>query len=100
MKTIKKVDIGSIVLYAAVLVAIWTLVVGIYYWLLGWLFGAQSWFIDMNLANWTAFTFRSLLAVLWKMIVNGLGGALAGLVIGLVYNAAVGVMGGIKLEIE
>ena len=100
MKAIRRIDIGSAVIYGAVLFAFWTLVVGIYYWILGWIFGAQSWFIDMNLANWTAYSFSTLLAILWKMLVNGIGGALAGLVVGLVYNAVAGVMGGIKLEVE
>ena len=100
MKAIKRFDIGSAVLYGAVLFAFWTLVIGIYYWLLGWLFGAQSWFIDMNLTNWTGYTFRTLLAILWRMLINGLGGAFAGLIVALVYNAVAGVMGGIKLEVE
>jgi hypothetical protein len=100
MRSIRKLDVGSVVLYAAVLVALWTLVFGIYYWIMGWIFGAQSWFIDMNLANWTAFTFQTLLAVIWRMFIIGLGGALAGLLIALFYNAAAGVMGGIKIELE
>ena len=88
------------VLYAAVIAALWTLVFGIYYWIMGWIFGAQSWFIDMDLVNWTAYTFRTLIAVIWRMFINGLGGALAGLIIALFYNAAAGVMGGIKIELE
>ena len=100
MQAIRKIDYGSAALYGAVLVAVWTLVVGIIYWILGWIFGAQSWFIDMNLANWTGFTFTTLLAVLWKMIINGLIGALAGLVVALVYNIVAGIMGGLKIELE
>lgn len=100
MKAIKSVNVGSFVLYGAVLVALWTLAFGIYYWILGWIFGAQSWFIDMNLVNWTAYTFRTFLSVFWRMFVNGLGGALAGLVVALVYNAVAGVMGGIKVELD
>ena len=100
MKTIRSIDIGKAVLYGAVLFAFWTLVIGIYYWILGWAFGAQSWFIDMNLGNWTSYTFQSLLSVLWRMFVNALGGALAGLIVALVYNAVAGIMGGIKLEVE
>ena len=100
MKTIRSIDIGKAVLYGAVLFAFWTLVIGIYYWILGWAFGAQSWFIDMDLANWTSYTFSTLLTVLWRMLVNALGGALAGLIVALVYNAVAAVMGGIKLEIE
>ena len=100
MKTIRSIDIGRAVLYGAVLFAFWTLVIGIYYWILGWIFGAQSWFIDMNLANWTEYTLRTFLSIIWRMFVNGLGGALAGLIVALVYNAVAGIMGGIKLEIE
>lgn len=100
MKTIKKINIGSAVLYGAVLVAFWTLVIGIYYWVLGWIFGAQSWFIDMDLVNWTGYTVSTFLSVIWRMLINGLGGALAGLIVALVYNAVAGVMGGIKLGVE
>ena len=100
MKTIKKINIGSAVLYGAVLVAFWTLVIGIYYWVLGWIFGAQSWFIDMDLVNWTGYTVSTFLSVIWRMLINGLGGALAGLIVALVYNAVAGIMGGIKLDVE
>jgi len=100
MKAIKKIDISSAVLYGAVLVAFWTLAFGIYYWVAGWIFGAQSWFIDMNLVNWTSYTFRTFLSIFWRMLVNGLGGALAGLLVALVYNAVAGITGGIKLELE
>ena len=100
MKAIKSVDVGSFVLYGAVLFAFWTLAVGIYYWILGWIFGAQSWFIDMNLANWTSYTVGTFLSVFWRMIVNAVGGALAGLVVALVYNAVAGVSGGVKLNLE
>jgi len=100
MKAIKSVNVGSFVLYGAVLVALWTLAFGIYYWILGWIFGAQSWFIDMNLANWSAYTFSTFLSIIWRMFVNALGGALAGLVVALVYNAVAGVMGGIKVQLD
>ena len=100
MKTIKRISISSAVLYGAVLFAFWTLVIGIYYWLAGWIFGAQSWFIDMNLANWTGYTLGTLVAIVFRMLVNALGGALAGLVVAVVYNVAARVMGGIKLEVE
>ena len=43
MRTIKSLNIGSVVLYGAVLAAFWTFTFGLYYWILGWLFGAQSW---------------------------------------------------------
>ena len=100
MKTLKKIDVGTAVLYGAVLVAFWTLVFGIYYWLVGWLFGAQSWVIDMNLGIWTEYTLRTFLAIIWRSLVNALGGALAGLIVALVYNAVAGIMGGLKLELE
>ena len=100
MKAIKKIDVGSAVLYGAVLVAFWTLAFGIYYWVAGWIFGAQSWFIDMDLVNWTSYTFKTFLSIFWRMLVNGLGGALAGLLVALVYNAVAGITGGIKLELE
>jgi hypothetical protein len=100
MKAIRSVSVSSFVLYGAVLVALWTLAFGIYYWIVGWIFGAQSWYIDMNLANWTTFTFRTLISVIWRMFINGIGGALAGLVIALVYNAVAGMMGGIKVNLE
>ena len=100
MRTIRSLNIGSVVLYSAVLAAVWTLAFGIYYWIMGWIFGAQSWFIDMNLATWTEFTLRTFLSVIWRMFVNGLGGALAGLLVALIYNAVAAVMGGIKLELE
>jgi len=100
MKTLKSVDVGSFVLYGAVLVAFWTFVFGFYYWLLGWAFGAQAWFIDMNFATWTAYTVSTFLSVLWRSLLNAVGGALAGLVVALVYNAVAGMMGGIKLNLE
>ena len=100
MKTIRKIDIGSAVLYGAVLAAFWALVFGIFFWLLGWIFGAQSWFIDMNLGIWTSYTLRTFLSVIWRMIISAIGGALAGLIVALVYNAVAGVMGGLKIELE
>jgi ABC-type Fe3+ transport system permease subunit len=100
MRTIKSVKISSLVWYGFVLVAFWTFVFGLYYWILGWIFGAQSWFIDVTLANWTEYTLRTLLSVLWQALLNGVGGALAGLVVALVYNAVAGMMGGIQIELE
>ena len=44
MKTIKSVSVGSFVAYGAILTAFWTFVFGLWYWILGWIFGAQSWF--------------------------------------------------------
>jgi hypothetical protein len=34
------------------------------------------------------------------MLVNGIGGALAGLLVALVYNAVAGLIGGVKIELE
>lgn len=100
MKAIRRINLGSAVLYGAVLAALWTLAFGIYYWLVGWIFGAQSWFIDMNLGIWTQFTLSTFLSVIWRMLVNAIGGAFGGLLVALVYNAVAGVMGGIKIEVE
>ena len=100
MKTIKKIDVGRMALYGAVLVAFWTLVFGLFFWIMGWIFGAQSWFVDMNLGNWTEYTFASFLTIIWRMIINAVGGAIAGLIVALVYNAVAAMMGGIKIELE
>jgi hypothetical protein len=100
MKAIKSVNVGSFVLYGAVLAAFWTFAFGLWYWILGWIFGAQSWWIDMNLVNWSAYTFTTFLSVFWRSLVNALGGALGGLLVALVYNAVAGAMGGLKLNIE
>jgi len=100
MKTIKSVNVGSFVLYGAVLVAFWTFMFGLYYWILGWIFGAQSWWIDMNLVNWSVYSFATLLTVIWRSLINALGGALAGLVVALVYNIVAGMMGGVKINLE
>ena len=100
MRTIKSLKISSIVWYGFVLVAFWTFVIGLFFWVLGWIFGAQAWWIDVNLANWTEYTLRTLLSVLWQALLNGVGGALAGLVVALVYNAVAGMMGGIQIELE
>ena len=100
MKTIKSVDVKSFVIYGAVLFALWTFIFGLYYWILGWIFGAQSFWIDMNLANWSAYTFSTFLSVIWRSLINALGGALGGLVVALIYNAVAGMMGGVKIELE
>jgi hypothetical protein len=100
MKTIKSVGVGSFALYGAVVAALWTGIFGIYYWLLGWIFGAQSWFIDMNLVNWTGFTLATFFAVIWRMFLNAIAGAVAGLVIAWVYNFVAGAMGGLKIKVE
>ena len=100
MKTIKSVNVGSFVLYGAVLVAFWTFAFGIYYWIMGWIFGAQTWWIDMNFANWTAYTFQTFLSIIWRSLLNAIPGALAGLLVALVYNAVAGMMGGVKINLE
>ena len=100
MKAIKSVSVGSFALYGAVLAVFWTFVFGLTYWILGWIFGAQSWWIDMNLANWTSYTFQTFLSVFWRSLINAIPGALGGLLIALVYNAVAGMMGGIKINLE
>lgn len=96
----KKLDIWYLIVYGALFVAFWTLAFGIYYWITGWIFGAQSWFIDMNLANWSGYTLQSLLSVVVAMFINGIGAACAGLVVALVYIAVASIMGGIKIKLE
>jgi len=100
MKTIKSVNVGSFVLYGAVVVGLWTFIFGFYYWILGWIFGAQSWWIDMNLANWTVYSLTTFGLVFFRALFAALGGALAGLVVALVYNAVAGMMGGLKINVE
>ena len=100
MKAIKSVDTKSFVIYGALLAALWTFVFGLVYWILGWIFGAQSWWVDMNLVNWSAYSLITFLTVVWRSLVNALGGALAGLVVALVYNAVAGMMGGIKVNVD
>ncbi len=100
MKAIKSVSVGSFALYGAMFAVFWTFVFGLTYWILGWLFGAQSWWIDMNFANWASYSFQTFLSVIWRSLINAIPGALAGLFIALVYNAVAGMMGGIKINLE
>jgi hypothetical protein len=100
MKTIKSVNVGSFALYGAVLAAFWTLAFGLVYWILGWIFGAQSWWIDMNLVNWSVYSFATFMTIFWRSLINAIPGALGGLLIALVYNAVAGIMGGIKLNVD
>jgi hypothetical protein len=100
MKAIKSVDVLSFVEYGAVLAGFWTFVFGMFYWFLGWIFGASSWWIDMNLANWTAYTLTTFGLVFLRAIFAALGGAIAGWVVALVYNFVAGQMGGIKINLE
>jgi hypothetical protein len=100
MKTITSVNVKSFVIYGAVLAAFWTFVFGLFYWTLGWIFGAQSWFIDMNLGNWTVYSLTTLALVFLRSLVTALGGAFAGWVVALVYNAVAGMMGGLKINLQ
>jgi hypothetical protein len=100
MKTIKSVNVGSFVLYGAVLSAFWTLVIGWFYWILGWLFGASSLWIDMNLGNWTMYSVTSFIAVIGRALIAAAAGALAGLVVSLVYNFVANLMGGLQINVE
>ena len=100
MKTISSVNIVSFILYGAVLAAFWTFAFGLYYWILGWIFGAQSALVDMNLGLWTSYTVNTFLSVFWRALINAVGGAFAGLLIAVVYNAVAGMMGGIKIDLK
>lgn len=99
-KAIGSINVGKAALYGAVLAAFWTFVFGVYYWILGWILGAQSWFVDMNLGIWTEFTLSTALSVIWRMVINGVGGALAGLFVAIIYNAVASMMGGIVVELN
>ena len=100
MKTIKSVSVGSFTAYGAILAAFWTFAFGLWYWILGWIFGAQSWFIDMNIGSWSMYTMYTFGAIFVRALLAAAGGALAGLVVALVYNVVAGVMGGLKINVE
>jgi hypothetical protein len=100
MKTIKSVDTASFVLYGALLAAFWTLVFGFVFWVLGWIFGAASWWIDMNLGNWSVYSLYTFFLVFVRAFFAAIGGAIAGWVVALVYNAVAGMMGGLKVNVE
>jgi len=100
MKAIKSVSVGSFALYGAVLAAFWVFVFGLIYWILGWIFSAQSWWIDVDLGNWTVYTLTTFAMVFLRALIAAIPGALAGLLIALVYNAVAGMMGGIKINLE
>jgi multisubunit Na+/H+ antiporter MnhB subunit len=100
MRTIRSVDVKSFVIYGAILAAFWTLVYGLYLWILGWIFGAQSWWVDMNLGYWTVYTMTTLGLVIVRAFFAALGGALAGWIVALVYNLVAGMMGGVKLNMD
>ena len=100
MKTIKSVDLGSFAAYGAIVAALWTFIFGLFYWILGWIFGASSWWIDMNLGNWTLFTLYTLGLVFLRALFAAVGGAIAGAVVAWVYNAVARMMGGLKVNLE
>lgn len=100
MKTIKSINVGTAVLYSAILAGFWTLVFGVAYWVIGWITGASSAYIDMNIANWTVFTMSTFIGAIGRALVAAAVGALAGLVASLVYNLIAGIMGGIRIELE
>jgi hypothetical protein len=100
MRTIRSVDVGSFAAYGALIAAFWTLVFGFIYWLLGWIFGATSWWIDMNLANLTVYSWISFIGIFARAFLAGLIGALGGLVVAVVYNFVANIMGGIKINLE
>ena len=100
MKTIKSVNVGSFTLYGAVVASLWTFIFGVFYWILGWIFGSTSWWIDMNLGNWTVYTLTTFGLLFLRAIFAAIGGAIAGAVVGWVYNAVAGMMGGLKINLE
>jgi hypothetical protein len=100
LKTIKKINIGSAVAYGAVLAAFWTFAFGLVMWILGWIFGAQAWWIDMNLGNWTVYSLTTFGLLFLRALLSALGGAFAGLVVAWVYNIVAGMMGGLKVNLE
>jgi len=100
MKTIKSVDLGSFAAYGAIVAALWTFIFGLFYWILGWIFGSTSWWIDMNLGNWTAYTLATFGMLFLRAIVAAVGGAIAGVVLALVYNAVARMMGGLKINLQ
>ncbi len=100
MKTIKSINVRSAVVYGAILAGFWTLVFSLVYWILGWIFGASSAYININLGNWTVYTMGTFIAAIGRALVAAAVGALAGLVAAVVYNLVAGMMGGIKIEVE
>ena len=54
----------------------------------------------MNLGNWTIFSFYTFGLVFLRALFAAAGGAIAGWVVALVYNAVAGMMGGVKINLE
>jgi hypothetical protein len=100
MKTIKSVDLGSFAAYGAIVAALWTFIFGLVYWILGWIFGATSWWIDMNLGNWTVYSLTTFGLLFLRAIFAAVAGAIAGVVLALVYNAVARMMGGLKINVD
>ena len=100
VKQIRSFDLGRAALYGAVLAAFWTFAFGVYFWIIAWIAGSASWLVDMNLGIWIEGTLEAGLQILWRMIVNGIGGAFAGFFVALVYNAVAGMMGGLAINLE
>jgi hypothetical protein len=82
------------------LAALWTFIFGLFYWILGWILGATSWWVDMNLGNWTAYTLATFGMLFLRALLAAVGGAIAGAVISVVYNAVARMMGGLKINLE
>jgi hypothetical protein len=100
MKAIRSINLGSAAAYGAVLAAVGALIWGLYTWILGWIFGAQSWYIDMNLGNWTLYTLTTFGLVFLRAIFAAIGGAIVGLVAALIYNIVAKMMGGLKIDLQ
>ncbi len=100
MKTIKSINVKTAVLYSALLAGFWTLVFSVIYWILGWIFGASSAYINMNQGNWTVYTMGTFIAAVGRALVAAAVGALTGLIAASVYNLIESMMGGIKIEVK
>jgi hypothetical protein len=54
----------------------------------------------MNLGNWTVYSMTTFIAVTGRALISAAGGALAGLVVAVVYNIVAGMMGGLKIIVK
>ena len=100
MKAMKSNNGYSAALYGAILAAFWTVAFGWFMWILGWIFSATSIRIDMNLGNWTVYSMKTFIAVTGRALFFAAGGALAGLVVAVLYNLVAGMMGGLKIIVK